>query len=216
MAESQEPLTAVEIEVWCLDLDQPVGALAGLLSPDETERAGRYGRELERNRFVYARGAVRTILGEHLGVPGAQLEFAPGSKGKPSLHHPCPGFEFNLTHCEGMALLALSQDCPVGVDLEYVRSRPAQMKIARRLFTRSVQDELASLPTDQLAAAFTRSWTEYEARAKCLGAGIFSTVTRNEEISTCHFTPQPGWIACVAGLTGKGGFITLKHLNFML
>jgi len=158
---------------------------------------------------------MRTILGNRLGVSGALLEFGLGKHGKPFISHPESSMEFNLTHCDGMALLAMCKTSHVGIDLERISSRPSQLKIAKRLFPTSVYQELSDLPVDQLGAAFMQNWTEFEARAKLHGAGIFST--RKEQLDAVHvshFSPQPGWIACIATRNHGTAAVELKHFYF--
>lgn len=214
MAYPQTPETDIAVHIWHIDLDQAAGDLPDLLSPDETERAERFTLEQDRNRFVRARGAMRAILGNRLGVSGALLEFGLRRHGKPFLHHPESSIEFNLTHCNGMALLAVCETNHVGIDLERISSRPSQLKIAKRLFPAPVYKELSALPVDQLGAAFMQNWTEFEARAKLHGAGIFSTKGEQDAVHITHFSPQPGWIACIATGNPGGATVELKHSNF--
>ncbi|MCP4129249.1 MAG: 4'-phosphopantetheinyl transferase superfamily protein [Gammaproteobacteria bacterium] len=204
----------MELQVWHIDLDRTAGDLTDGLSPDEVSRSQRFIQERDRNRFIRARGAMRTILGNRLGVPAAQLEFGLGEHGKPFIRRPESDIEFNLTHSRGMALLAVSATGPVGIDLECIRSRPSQLKIAQRLFPAGIYQRLSALPANQLAAAFTERWTEFEARAKLHGAGIFSAKVEQEGVRTTHFSPRQGWVACTATVAQNGTSVELRHFNF--
>ncbi len=208
------PVATIELHIWHIDLDQTPGDLTELLSPDETQRAERIIREQDRNRFIRARGAMRTILGNRLGQSGALLEFGLGEHGKPFIQQPESGMEFNLTHSGGMALLAVSETGPVGIDLERINSRPSQLKVAQRLFTAETYQQLSALPADQLAAAFTERWTEFEARAKLHGAGIFSAQVEQDSIQVTYFSPRQGWIACIATRAPAEASVELQHFNF--
>jgi len=208
------PVTRIKLLIWHIDLDQPLGDLADLLSPDEIQRAERIIQEQDRNRFVRARGAVRTIIGNQLGQSAALLEFGVGEHGKPFIQQPESGLEFNLTHSGGRGMLALSENGPVGVDLERIRSRPSHLKVAQRIFSADCYQQLSALPVDQLAAAFTERWTEFEARAKLHGAGIFSAQAEQDGIHITHFSPLDGWLACIATLTPFGEAVELRHFNF--
>jgi len=188
------------IHIWCIDMDGPVADLANLLSTVEIERAEAKQRAKERDRFILAHGAMRTILGDYLGLPGGELRFVQGEKGKPRVDHPGLTIEFNLSHCENMALLVVSKTAPVGIDLERIRTRPLQLKVAQRMFPEAICKELEQLPLDQLNEAFFKHWTELEARTKCVGDGIFSAEKTLDKITTHHFSPQDGWIACVAAM----------------
>jgi len=213
-ADLQSSETDIEVNIWHIDLEQPASRLSELLSMDETQRADHFILESNRNRFVRARGAMRSILSDRLGVSGAALKFGLGKHGKPFISHPESTVEFNLTHCDGMALLAISENSAVGVDLERISSRPSQLKIAKRLFPALVYNELATLPADQLGAAFFENWTEFEARAKLHGAGIFSAKGMRDGVVITHFSPRPGWIACIATGYQRDACVKLKHLYF--
>lgn len=191
-------LKADSIHIWQIDLNGPVADLAQLLSTEELKRSEAKLQTNGPHRSIRARGALRSILGDYLAVPGAELEFIQGEQGKPSIILPDSGIEFNLTHCEDMALLAVAKKTPVGIDLERIRTRPFQLKIAQRMFSEQVFKELAQLSSDQLDTKFFQHWTELEACAKCIGDGIFSYKERSNKISSKHFTPQQGWIACIA------------------
>ncbi|MCP3671943.1 MAG: 4'-phosphopantetheinyl transferase superfamily protein [Gammaproteobacteria bacterium] len=214
IAGPQDSVADMELQVWHIDLDRTAGDLTDGLSTDEVSRAQRFIQERDRNRFVRARGAMRTILGNCLGVSAAELEFGLGEHGKPFIRRPESNLEFNLTHSRGMALLAVSETGPVGIDLECIRSRPSQLKIAQRLFPAGVYQILSALPADQLAAAFTERWTEFEARAKLHGAGIFSAKVEQDGVQTTHFSPQQGWIACTATLASIEVSMELQHFSF--
>ncbi len=202
------------IHIWRIDLDGPTHDLYGLLSAKEIKRAQDRRQEIERKRFILAHGAMRSILGEYLGISGAELAFIHGEKGKPSLDHPKVNIKFNLTHCEDMALLAVADAIPVGIDLERIRSRPMQLKIAQRMFPPAIYQELLQLSADRLDATFFKHWTELEARAKCLGGGIFSADDARDCITISHFSPQDGWMACVAAKGLDVSTLELKHFLY--
>jgi len=208
-------MPAGEVQVWSIDLDQTAGDLALLLSVDEADRAEEYTHTRDRNRFILARGAMRSILGQQLGISGAAIRFEQGEHGKPYISELDSVIEFNLTHCQGHGLLAVSGDCAVGIDLERIRPGRSQLKIAQRLFPQSIVDELSALPADQVDAAFYHHWTKFEACTKYHGAGIFHAENTIEELSATHFAPRPGWIACVATCKPAAGDTLLKHFSFI-
>src|SRR4051812_40006811 len=83
----QAPAPA-EVHIWWLPLDlsaPQVTALAALLSADEQDRAARFHFAAARQRFVVARGTLRTLLGRYRAAPPAALRFDYGPQGKPAL-----------------------------------------------------------------------------------------------------------------------------------
>jgi 4'-phosphopantetheinyl transferase len=204
------------IHIWRIDLDGPIGNLKDLLSMEEMERAQTKIAAKEQDRFVVARGSMRSILADYLGVAGEEIEFIHGEQGKPSVGYTSSNIEFNLTHCADMALLAVARATPVGIDLERIRTRPMQLKIARRMFSEEIFRELEQLPPEQQDATFFQHWTELEASAKCIGDGIFSYKQGDKSITTKHFTPQDGWIACVAANGKEISSMELKHFRYRI
>ena len=99
-----------------------------LLSRDERDRAASFRFLRDRSRYVVARGLLRTVLGERLGLDPARIEFAYGERGKPCLpDHPV---RTSTSHSAGMMALAISEGREVGIDVEAVRetwrrNRPA-------------------------------------------------------------------------------------------
>ena len=104
-----------------LRLDQPEGVLRELgavLSEDERDRAARFLRDRDRNRYVAARGQLRMVLGHRLEIAPAQIQFAYGLHGKPALAgaSASTNLHFNLSHAEDLALVAVTSAGPVGVE----------------------------------------------------------------------------------------------------
>jgi 4'-phosphopantetheinyl transferase len=208
-------LEADSIHIWRIDLNGPIDALAELLSPEELSKADAKLKTNERERSIRARGGMRSILGNYLGVSGDSLVFNQGEKGKPSISQSNSAIEFNLTHCEDLALLAVAKTVPVGIDLERIRTSPSQLRIAQRVFSDQVYKELEQLPSSKLDKAFFHYWTELEACIKCLGNGIFSNECKPNGVTSTHFSPQDGWIACIAAKDRDITSLKLKQFVYM-
>lgn len=143
-ASAPPPWTPATGHLWRIDLrgaSQTLETWRAYLSPDEAARADRFTSPRESRRFIVARGALRAILARYLGVAPADLRFEYGPAGKPRLAGPPTSPRFNLSHCEDMAIVAVSPDVDVGVDLERVRFRAAALDIAERYWT---PEELAA------------------------------------------------------------------------
>lgn len=166
------PLTADAVYLWRADLDRPpvpFEALAGTLSPDENARADRLRRPLDRSRFVAARGLLRLLLGEALGLPARGLRFTYGPHGKPAV---ASGPRFNLSHSDGQALFALSHAREVGIDIERVWDDLAVLSLAARWLPPPASAALSALPPAARPAAFCRAWVRHEASLKAHGLGL--------------------------------------------
>src|SRR5688500_14741033 len=97
------------LHLWRVRLEQPAEvyrACLDTLTPDESEKAGRFRFDRHRQQFVVARGALRAVLGLYLDRPPGRLHFAYSPFGKPEVEgeegRDC--LRFNLSHAEGVAL----------------------------------------------------------------------------------------------------------------
>jgi 4'-phosphopantetheinyl transferase len=143
-------------------------AMSSLLAADERDRALRYHFERHRERFIIGRGLLRTILGRCLGVNPAEIRFTYNPNGKPLL----PELEFNLSHCEDLALIAVSRGSRVGVDLERVRVLEDAGELVARFFSPSEHAAYERLLPGEQPQAFFNLWTRKEAWLKATGDGI--------------------------------------------
>jgi 4'-phosphopantetheinyl transferase len=64
---------------------ETVERLTLILSRDERERAARYRFKRDATRFLVGRAALRSILGEHLGIDPERVRLTCGAHGKPEL-----------------------------------------------------------------------------------------------------------------------------------
>ena len=101
-----------EVHIWRFPNDQ-AGDLSSL-SPDERAQAARFASRAHRDAYVAQHTVVRALLARYVNGPVA---FERGPRGKPRLaggvrlHH-------NLAHADDIALLAVSLDLELGIDLE--------------------------------------------------------------------------------------------------
>ena len=116
-----------EVHVWRASLELPssqVQRLRGILTDDELDRAKRFSFERDRQRFIAARGILRSILSHYITINPGDLRFYYNQYGKPFL---APDFSsyllnFNLSHSGHMALYAITRNREIGVDVERVHS----------------------------------------------------------------------------------------------
>lgn len=164
------------VDVWRVRVRGAAPEVAGLLSPDEAERAARFRFEPDREAFVVARGALRTLAGSYLGIAPAQVVFGYGPHGKPEVE----GLSFNVSHAGDLALVAFGEMHRVGVDVEVMRPGVEMRALARRFFTAAENDALAVLSGDDLVRGFYGCWTCKEAFVKAVGEGLSFALDRVE------------------------------------
>jgi 4'-phosphopantetheinyl transferase len=94
------------------------------------------------------------------------------AKGKPKLIWPANNICFNLSHSGGLALLAITENRRVGVDLEIVNPSTEVADLSRRFFAPAEARQILALPPEAQAAAFFACWTRKEAFLKAIGLGL--------------------------------------------
>ena len=107
------------------------------------------------------------------------MQFVTGEHGKPDLANGRDPLgrtlHFNLSHSSSLALIAVSVDGAVGVDVERWRERIEPLEIADRFFSPFERDQLFALPVEQpehLLRGFFSTWSRKEAYLKATGHGI--------------------------------------------
>lgn len=167
-----------------------------LLSADELARAARFRFERDRWRYVRGRATLRRLLGDWVGEDPGALRFSYNGQGKPALPG---GPEFNLAHCEGEAVLALSTLGRVGIDIERSRDGFASEAIAEHFFAPGEVRRLRALPAQERQDAFFRCWTRKEAFLKAIGGGL-SVPLRDFEVA---FEPGAGPAVLSCAIPGE-------------
>lgn len=167
--------STIEVDVWPFDMDQAVAAsMADVMRPlssDERARAMRYRFERDRRRYIAGRSAMRHVLARYTASSPRSLAFAYGPQGKPSLAE-YPSVRFNIAHSEGMAILVVTRDREIGVDIEVVREGFAEDRIAEHFFSPDEVEVLRGLPSAEQEQAFFECWTRKEAFLKAKGGGL--------------------------------------------
>jgi 4'-phosphopantetheinyl transferase len=148
--------------------------LAQLLDPTERARADRFHFLRDKGRFIAGRGRLRALLGRYTGSAPDRLEFDAGPFGKPALRPGAgrPSLPFNLSHSEGIGVLAIGALDDLGVDVERVRPLAETLAIAEQVFAAEEQRALRAIPEVERSVAFFRYWTRKEAVLKSLGRGL--------------------------------------------
>ena len=141
-----------------------------MLSSPERERADRFGHPALRDRYVLGRGALRTILGELLGVPPAEVPIVRGAHGRPQLSD--GGLDFNVSHTGTTAIVAVLRGRRVGVDLE-ARARTINAPgIARKFLSAGERSRLPKDDPEAVRRHVLKLWTCKEAMSKATGDAL--------------------------------------------
>jgi 4'-phosphopantetheinyl transferase len=163
----------IDLWYWSLDLADPVNTdsrFQDYLSSDEKERANRFVKPRDKERFTRGRGRMREILAGYLNRDASTLQFDITGNGKPVL---AEGPAFNLSHSGGWAVLVVaeaSKDLLLGIDIEAYR--PVEQGIATRVFSKAEQAALGVMARPEWEVEFFRGWTRKEAVIKATAQGF--------------------------------------------
>ena len=123
---------------------------------------------------------MRTILAEYVDISASELEIQEQTRGKPFLEkYP---IEFNLSHSENQAVLAVTREQAVGIDIERFARLVELEALSEIHFLESERKWLANYSGREKQQAFFWIWTAKEARMKITGEG-FALPSKNIEVS---------------------------------
>jgi 4'-phosphopantetheinyl transferase len=167
-------LVGGDVRVWVIPLDAPsVGLPERLecLTDDERTRAERYKVPKARHQFVTGRSLLRQLLGAQLGLAPRDVPINYTGAGKPVLADTASGLHFNVTHTDGLALIALGTR-QLGIDVERIRPLANPEGLVSRFFSPAERDAFLRLPEELRPGGFFRGWTCKEAVIKAAGLSV--------------------------------------------
>lgn len=161
------------VHVWSAVLDRPSDPAAdlALLDPDERSRAGRFRFERDRGRYVARHAFYRRVLASRLGITPATVVIRTTAEGRPALVT-TDALDFNTSHADGLAVIALSHGRRVGVDVERMRHIEDAQALAEAHLTDRELDAFRALPSGSRSRAILAVWTRKEAVVKATGHGL--------------------------------------------
>jgi 4'-phosphopantetheinyl transferase len=155
--------------LWWCSLAPSLGhaGLSEWLSVDERARMRRFGNDALRTRYLIGRASLRWVLGQTMGVSPAAVVIERGPRGRPRLAGTAE-IDFNVSHTADVALIGISYEARIGVDVERADRVIHSAGLARKVLT---DRERAALPADEdaIRRRILRLWTCKEALAKATG-----------------------------------------------
>jgi 4'-phosphopantetheinyl transferase len=146
-----------------------------LLTAEELSKQERFHFARDRHRYLLTRTLVRSVLSRYAPVPPQAWQFANGPFGRPRIDAPgaaeAHGLDFNLSHTDGLIVLALARNIDIGVDVESL-GRKAALDVADHYFSPAEAQGLSALPSALKAERFFELWTLKESYIKARGMGL--------------------------------------------
>lgn len=166
-----------DIHLFKIDLpacDGIVSRLQLTLSDDELVKAQRFYFARERKCFTVVRGLLRSILAGYLHREARTLRFHYGTNGKPRLEEfeEGEGMCFNVSHSGDLALIAVSLDRRVGIDIEFKDPKMDFLGVAASHFAKEEIASLAVVSQDSREVLFYATWAAKESYIKARGEGV--------------------------------------------
>jgi 4'-phosphopantetheinyl transferase len=216
------------VDVWVCSLrtGDSVDRWSTWLSEVERRRLEAFVHAQDRLRFAVSHSLVRTVLSTYLRTDPGEVCLRSEAMGKPyacDRSGAASPWNFNLSHCEDRALVAVAQDRPIGVDIEREREDVDVAAIVRQFFSVGEREQFASLRPERRRPWFYRQWVAREAVLKAHGGGwsvppeTFTVVFREPGIADVLSPDAPaggewvvrtvdvgaGWHAAVASPGGE-------------
>ncbi|MBV9911553.1 MAG: 4'-phosphopantetheinyl transferase superfamily protein [Sinobacteraceae bacterium] len=173
--------TPAEVHLWFIfcnevrDASMLARYRGTLLSRSEAAREATFHRGEDRHRYLLTRAAIRCILSEYAPIAPAKWTFVTDEHGRPWLTdvpEAARRVSFNISHTDGIILIAITADAALGVDVEWHDTRTDRMALAERYFAPAEAASLRRLPAERQLAAFFDLWTLKEAYIKARGSGL--------------------------------------------
>lgn len=133
---------------------------------------GRLHFARDRQVYLAAHVLVRSVLSRYAPLAPEDWRFIRGPHGRPEIAEGLPRLRFNLAHCADLAVLAVTREADVGVDVESAaRPAPADF-VARGLLAEAEYRDWRACAPEAREERFFAYWTLKEAYLKARGLGL--------------------------------------------
>src|SRR5262249_6080635 len=145
-----------------------------LLTAAERQQQQRFYFAKDRHRYLLTRALVRTVLSRYVPIAACDWRFEPSRYGRPMIvndHELVRGLSFNISHADGLIVLAVTCAGLIGVDTEPA-SREIPLSIADRYFSPKEVAGVKALPAGLQPRRLLDLWTLKESYIKARGMGV--------------------------------------------
>src|SRR5215468_8726573 len=145
-----------------------------LLTAPERQQQQRFYFAKDRHRYLLTRALVRTALSRYVPIAACDWRFEPSAYGRPMIvndHELVRGLSFNISHTDGLIVLAVTCAGLIGVDTEPA-SRDIPLAIADRYFSPKEVAGVKALPAGLQPRRLLDLWTLKESYIKARGMGL--------------------------------------------
>lgn len=199
-----KPLADDEIAVWKVEIPKHLSQekeLFSLLSSSEQERARRFISPILTSRYTISQAALRLVLAQYAKQKPDKISFSYGPYKKPYLQDNPLQIQFNVTHSNDFALIAISEGHEVGIDIEKLNPKTLQSNIAHSILSTDELNKFMAIPGEVKLEAFFAAWTHKESLLKLIGTGLY------KEMKELNVPLRPIEEPCAVFLEGSRIFL---------
>ncbi len=142
-----------------------------ILDSIEQQYANTINNVQRHRRYVEIHARLRILLGDAVKAAPEQLLIHKAEYGKPYLAD-YPELAFNLSHTGNQMVLAMANNCYLGVDIEQCKPRKNLTALVDKCFAEEEKNYWQKLLEAQQIRAFYQLWVRKEAFVKATGRGI--------------------------------------------
>lgn len=159
------------------------------LTAQELQQSYQFVFEQDQHLSILTRAYIKIVIAKYIDISPNEISFIKSEYGKPQVNQAIckTPIEFNISHTNGHIVIAISQNTPVGIDIEMKRESNG-VDIAKRFFNKKEVEHLLNSPEETQITEFIRIWTLKEAALKTIGLGI-SNEMDNFDVTAALFSP---------------------------
>ena len=145
-----------------------------------------HGHLLHQKRRLYFHLVLRVILSDYLNLCPDKIVFGQGRHGKPYIvsWQNNTNLRFNMSHSGKYAVIVITHNVEIGVDIECIRTLKQMAILAKRTFSTIEYKYFLQLSLNDQREMFFRVWTGKEALSKALGIGFSLNFSRTTLFSS--------------------------------
>jgi 4'-phosphopantetheinyl transferase len=184
------PIKEDEVHIWRYKFKGWQKGCLSVLSEEEKYRWLKFALDEHGKRYAMAHAFLRKVLERYAGIPAEKINIAQSLNKKPQLKHAGdPPLYFNLSYRDEYALVAISTNPNIGIDIETVKNVGHISSFMGTFFSYEERQKILQLRSlcDRLALLFT-IWVMKEALVKAKANGISEAMS---QYNLCPFLNHP-------------------------
>ena len=167
-----------QVHIWTLSATKrdknKIAELTNVLGVDELKRANEIKHFQNKLEYQAAHILCRFMLSNFSNYVPSKWCFTKGEHGKPEILRDLnkKKIRFNISHTNGLVACAITRECDIGVDVEWLERSCLFQSIAKKKFSNSEFRYFEKTPPAEKRRIFFSFWTLKESYIKAIGQGL--------------------------------------------